>query len=332
MRLMFLCLKEIGVLKMDNSGNNLGQKPPYSLEEREIERTERVVESGRDSESPNTFTIHVEGPDDYTFYDKWRMYSKLESAHRKLAIKIKKINDDKSVKASGPGNCQKIRDAAEKYKDDVRRIYISDRDLMTESEVEKYSHLNSLFFTDFPAVESYGFSDEILCGLNKDKYGGNLDLLDSCYEFLKFYLRFLYFHRCKLNQQKNPESMNKAAWGLHRKLLDYIDINPDNLSIDLFIDFVGVPISSEMREILELMDDDDVDPRVYAYGHDIAAAVRQIVVKREGELISRYARQKVEYIEQYIRDAYIEKRLYEHDSLFQALRKRIEDLYNLTAK
>ena len=317
---------------MGNMENSSGQKPPYSLEEQEKERTERVVESGRDSESPNTFTIHVEGPDDYTFYNKWRKYSKLESAHRKLAIKFRKITDDKSVKASGPGNCQKIRDAAEKYKDDVRRIYISDRDLMTESEVEKYSHLDSLFFTDFPAVESYGFSDEILCGLNKDKYGGNLDLLDSCYEFLKFYLRFLYFYRCKLNHQKNPKSMNGAAWELHRKLLDYIDINPDNLSIDLFIDFVGVPISSEMQEVLELMDGDDVDPRVYAYGHDIAAAVRQIVIKREDALSSRYARQKVEYIENYILDEYIEKIMYEHDSLFQALCKRIEDLYNLTTK
>ena len=96
---------------------NMEVKASYRLNEYEMKKIDSLTESGRDSESPNIFTIYVEGIDDIDFFNRWLRVSKMESNYRKLSIKILGIESDKSIVAPGLGNCQKIRFAAKKYKD-----------------------------------------------------------------------------------------------------------------------------------------------------------------------------------------------------------------------
>ncbi|WP_304127067.1 hypothetical protein [Mogibacterium diversum] len=307
-------------------------KASYRLNEYEMKKIDSLMESGRDSESPNIFTIYVEGIDDIDFFNRWLRVSKLESSHRKLSIKILGIRSDESIVAPGLGNCQKIRLAAEEYKDDMRKIYVSDKDLMTDSNVREYEHLDSLFFTDFPAVESYGFLNEILCKLNEDRYGGKLKSLENCGEFLSRYLRGIYFYRCALHNQEKPEDMNSKAIELHKKLTSYVNGNRDNLSIDGFIEFADGFIPDEVVNAMKSVDDDNVDPRAYIYGHDVGSAIKGVIACYEKELSSKYPACRKTHIEQYVRDNYISEGFYKNDNLFKLLCMRIEYIYKLTMK
>ena len=310
---------------------NMETKASYRLNEYEIKKIDNLVESGRDSESPNIFTVYVEGIDDVDFFNRWLRVSKMESNYRKLSIKILEIKSDESIVVPGLGNCQKIRFAAEKCKDDMRKIYISDKDLMTDSNVREYRHLDSLFFTDFPAVESYGFLDEILCKLNEDRYGGKLKSLENCGEFLSRYLRGVYFYRCVLHNQEKPEDMNSKAIELHKKLTSYVNSNRGNLSIDGFIEFTNGSIPNEMVNAMKSVGD-NVDPRAYIYGHDVGSAIKGVIACYEKELSSKYPACRKTHIEQYGRDNYISEGFYKDDNLFKSLRMRIEYVYKLTTK
>ncbi len=46
---------------------NMEVKASYRLNEYEMKKIDSLTESGRDSESPNIFTIYVEGIDDIDF-------------------------------------------------------------------------------------------------------------------------------------------------------------------------------------------------------------------------------------------------------------------------
>ena len=58
---------------------NMETKASYRLNEYEIKKIDNLVESGRDSESPNIFTVYVEGIDDVDFFNRWLRVSKMES-------------------------------------------------------------------------------------------------------------------------------------------------------------------------------------------------------------------------------------------------------------
>ncbi|WP_314644700.1 hypothetical protein [Rothia mucilaginosa] len=311
---------------------NMEIKASYRLNEYEMKKIDSLMESGRDSESPNIFTIYVEGVDDVDFFNRWLRVSKIESNHRKLSIKILEIKSDKSIAVPGLGNCQKIRFAAEKYKDDMRKIYISDKDLMTDSNVREYGYLDSLFFTDFPAIESYGFLDEILSKLNKDRYGGRAESLENCGEFLGRYLKCIYFYRCALYNQEKAENMNSKAFELNKKLKSYVNSNRDNLSIDGFIEFANGFIPDEVVNEMKSADNDSIDSRTYIYGHDIGSVINKFMECYEGEWKRRYPVYSKVHIEQYIRDNYIDGEFYKDDNLFESLRMRIEHVYKLTTK
>lgn len=311
---------------------NVETEVPYRLNEDETKNTDSLVERGRDSESPNIITIYVEGKNDFVFYKRWLKVSKIGSSYRKLSIKILTIKSDKSVIDPGLGNCQKIRLAADRYKDDIRKIYISDKDLMTDSDVRKYEHLDLLFFTDFPAIESYGFMDEILCKLNKDRYGGNVESLENCGEFIGRYLRGIYFYRCSLYGQENSEGMNKKAHELHEKFKSYVSNNRGNFSIDGFVEFADGIIPDEIVNIMKSIDYDNVDPRAYIYGHDVGPVINGFITCYNNEWRSGYPASKNNHIEQYVRDNYIDGGFYENDNLFKSLRMRIEHIYKLTMK
>lgn len=295
------------------------------------EVAERYIESNKDCESTNSFTIFVEGPSDVQFYQDWLENSGLESGYRKLEISVEEIPVDKKVKPSASGNCQRVRDAAEVYKKNLHNIYISDKDLMTDLDIGKYSHLESLFFTDFPAVESYGFSHEILMSLNTSWYSNRVKSLEYCYDFLKCYLKGIYFYRNDHSMQESRERVKGWTQRMHKKMRSYRKMHGGNITIEGFVEYAKDIIPDMVAEKMQELDDGSVDPRVYAYGHDIGFAIKNFVMD-DIPSSKKYPICNEHTIEQYVRDKYIIEGLYKEDSLFELLRVRIIDLYNLTRK
>lgn len=311
-----------------------GEHEKKSIHELSIiakEVAERYIESNKDSESTNSFTIFVEGPSDVQFYQDWLENSGLESEYRKLEISVEVIPVDEKVKPSASGNCQRVRDAAEVYKRNLHNIYISDKDLMTDLDIGKYSHLESLFFTDFPAVESYGFSYEILMSFNTSWYSNRVKSLEYCYDFLKCYLKGIYFYRNDHSMQETQEGVRGWTQRMHKKMRSYRKMHGGNITIEGFVEYAKDIIPDMVAEKMQELDDGSVDPRVYAYGHDIGFAIKNFVMD-DIPSSKKYPICNEHTIEQYIRDKYIIEGLYKEDSLFELLRVRIIDLYNLTRK
>lgn len=296
---------------------------------------EFCYQNSRDEYSQVVVEIYVEGSQDVEFYTAWVDKSGLDFNLEKLSVVVNEIkyaeNDKELVKPElASGNCGRIREYARLNEKYIRIIWISDRDLLKDNELKEYSR-DSLFFTDFPAVESYGFSDQILNKLNDDWYNNKLTSLGHCYDFLKHYLKCIYFYRDMCDNQDSPKKLRAWTHVLHDKLNAYRKNCSGDVNIEDFLEYAKEIVPCFVVEKMLEVDDSTVDPRAYAYGHDIAFAVQ-----RFGEVdtssLKNYPKFTEKHIEQYIRDKYISEELYKYDALFDSLRMRVEYIYDSVMK
>lgn len=296
---------------------------------------EFCYQNSRDEHSQVVVEIYVEGSQDVEFYAAWVDKSGLDFNLEKLSVVVNEIkyaeNDKELVKPElASGNCGRIREYARLNEKYIRIIWISDRDLLKDNELKEYSRDN-LFFTDFPAVESYGFSDQILNRLNSEWYNNRLTSLGYCYAFLKHYLKCIYFYRDVCSKQDDPKKVRSWTHVLHDKMKAYKENCSSDVNIEGFLEYAKEIIPDVIVERMLELDDSTVDPRAYAYGHDIAFAVQHFGEVEAG-CLKNYPKFAEKNIEQYIRDKYISSGLYKHDALFESLRMRIEYLYNSAIK
>lgn len=315
------------------TGNSV---PDYRLTESLNETIERCLDGARDEHSQVVVEIYVEGIHDVDFYESWIDKSGIDIELDKLSVVVKEVRDvencDGTVIPEGiSGNCALVRKFAELNGRHIRKIWISDRDLLTDDDLINYSRDN-LFFTDFPAIESYGFQDSVLDSFNEDRYGGKLESLKNHIDLVRSYLKSMYFYRCALQKCEKSEKANSRANQLHHMLKNYVEANGDNLSIDGLVEFSGSLFTHEMVAVVRSVDSDIVDFRSYVYGHDVGSALKGIIANDERILSSKYPVNSKKHIEQYIRDKYISAGLYKHDTLFESLRLRIEYIYNSMMK
>lgn len=311
--------------------------PEYRLTPSMRDTIEFCYQNSRDEYSQVVVEIYVEGTHDVEFYRSWVDDSGLDFNLKNLSVVVNEINDAENdnglVSPEGAsGNCGRIREYARLNEEHIRMIWISDRDLLKDNELKEYSRDN-LFFTDFPAVESYGFSDQILSRLNDEWYNNKLASLGYCYDFLKHYLKCIYFYRDVCGKWDNPKKKKVRSWTheLHGKMKAYKENCSSNVNIEDFLEYAKEIIPDVIVERTLELDDSTVDPRAYAYGHDIAFAVQHFCEVDAGSL-KYYPKFIEKNIEQYIRDKYISSGLYKHDALFESLRMRIEYLYNSAMK
>lgn len=311
----------------DSSENNYGI---HRLTSSLNETIDNCVEKGQDSDSLIIIDVYVEGVDDVAFYDSWAEEFKSNAGLSQLSVVVKTIKsseeDSDLIKPEKvAGNCGWVRSQAKLNEQNLRKIWISDRDLMTDDEVE-HDPQSNLFFTDFPAIESYGFSSNVLLSLNESMYKNKLNSLGVAYDFLKHYLRGVYFYRCNLRLEESPPKAKDWINKVLKKLEDYRKINTGIVSIGEFVEFADESIPAEIAEKMTSMDSDGLDPRTYAYGHDIAPALKNFIINEERFTRGIKAR-KIKDIECCIREIYISKNLYLHDNLFARLGDRIQHAY-----
>jgi len=297
---------------------------------------EFCYQNSRDEHSQVVVEIYVEGSQDVEFYTAWVDKSGVDLNLEKLSVVVNEIedaeNDKELVQPEGAsGNCGRIREYARLNEEYIRVVWISDRDLLTDDDLIEYSRDN-LFFTDFPAIESYGFLDSVLDSFNEDRYGGKLESLKNHINLVRSYLKGMYFYRCELQKCEKSKKVNSMANQIHHTLKNYVESNGDNLSIGGLVEFSGSLFTNKMVAIVKSADSDIGDFRTYVYGHDVGSALKGIIANDERILSSKYPVNSKKHIEQYIRDKYINAGLYKNDTLFESLRLRIEYIYNSTMK
>ena len=305
--------------------------PDYRLTESLNETIERCLNGARDEHSQVVVEIYVEGIHDVDFYESWIDKSGIDIELDKLSVVVKEVRDvenyDGVVIPEGiSGNCALVRKFAELNGKHIRKIWISDRDLLTDDDLINYSRDN-LFFTDFPAIESYGFLDSVLDSFNEDRYGGKLESLKNHIDIIKSYLKGMYFYRCALQECENSERVTSKTRQLHHKLKEYVENSGGDLSIDNLLESLGNLVTEDVVAVIKSRDSDTGDFRAYVYGHDVGSALKGIIASDEKRLSSRYPVNSKNHIEQYIRDKYISEGLYNNDTLFELLRMRIEYVY-----
>lgn len=289
------------------------QNRSYSLNESEEIKSHNLMMRTRDSESQDIFTIYVEGPSDEVFYKSWLKKSGLD---KKLSILIFDVEKAKNISLEGDGNCGRIIGGAEKYSYDDRKLFIADRDLREESEIQKFAHLETLFFTEFPAIESYGFSDAVLEELNHRKFDNCYKSLSNCYEQIAQLLKLLYFVRRSGGTtawNRGYETMSKLI--LNRSIKDYISSEEyDEMMHETIKSVEGMfEIESNISSF------ESGDPRKYAYGHDVAKIIKCLIVKEEGVYKKSYPTYTIHHLETAITNIYIDMELYEDDQLFKSM-------------
>lgn len=306
--------------------------PEYRMTPSMRDTQEFCLQNGSDEYSQITVEVYVEGSQDVKFYEAWVNDSKLDVRLNNLSIVVKTINDvdddeeDLESPENAVGNCVRVREFAKLNQNYIRKIWISDRDLMTDKDLKSYSQSN-LFFTDFPAIESYGFLPNVLSRVNKDMYKSGLDALEICFDFLRDYLRGIYFYRCNLRFVENPPKVKVWRNAVLDKLEEYIKKDGENQSIDDFIKFASEIIPEEIAGKMEPATDDRLDSRTYAYGHDIAPAIKRFIIFEERSLGVRAAK-TIKEIESCILESYIKEKMYTQDHLFIELEDRIKYVYN----
>lgn len=290
------------------------EKPDYRLTPQEDLVVSKYLVLGRGIDSPVPVDIFVEGESDVYFYKKWVQVSRVDK-NKKFAIKIQKIK--KGDSGSGArGNCMLVIEGAKNNRNDPFKIYIVDRDTRNEDEVQKYTDIDNLFFTDFPAIESYGFSGAVLKELNYRKFDNCYKSLSNCYEQVAQLLKLLYFVR---------RSGGTAAWNRGYETMSKLILNrsiKDYISSEEYDEIMHETIKSVegMFEVgLNIFSFESDDPRKYAYGHDVAKIIKCLIVKEEGVYKKSYPIYTIHHLETAITNIYIDMKLYEDDQLFKSI-------------
>lgn len=299
----------------------MAQNREYSLSESEEIKSHHLMMRTRDSESQDIFTIYVEGPSDEIFYKRWLKKSGLD---KKLSILVFDVKKAKNISLEGKGNCGRIIGGAEKYSYDDRKLFIADRDLKEESEVQEFAHLEALFFTDFPAIESYALIESVFTEVNYKRFDGDCKNMEDCYIYITYLIRFLYLTKRQFLGEKRIygdfRSVVMEAIKAHIS-----ECNSHSEKYNSIMESVRKNAPEEVG-LSGILDDSlmPLDVREQAYGHDIAPVVCKFISGQyPGFNISN------KYIELALTNCYIDLGLYENDNLFKLLQEYIEARVNV---
>lgn len=258
-----------------------------------------------------TKILVVEGDSDKAFFERWALLSKIG----KEEFRIETINN-----VNVPGDLVKKYDLcsgarsrvlvgsviAEEFhysKQGVR--FIADRDM--GQDLEKFVSSPCLIVTDYPAIESYGLSLDVLNWFNRHHCGNKLPINSQTYDDLCGVLCQLYEFRKNDPHREGPKYENGVPSKKHQgKLGRKLRIKDFN-SVKAFgsQSSANTPIDHSISG----------DPREFAYGHDIIGVLYNIYKKEFMHL--GYANRDL--VEKYFRDAILDMRVHENENMFHAL-------------
>lgn len=242
--------------------------------------------------------VVVEGPTDLHFFATWSQ----EIANPVTVVEVGSIHvDDELIISHGlaVGNRSRViclAVAAAEQKSDIRCV--ADRDCGHHADE---FNIETLAWTDYPALESYALSVEILDIANQLGLSRKLPEADEYYEELCFALGEIFAVRKMHPHLPRPNyslGLKKGATSLN------------DFEVTKFVD------GPDRAKIKDYPRSQDPDPRTYAYGHDLAAL---LMLKFGNKIKNQAGIQKVEALEGILRLAILAARTYRQEFLFTEL-------------
>lgn len=261
----------------------------------------------------NNIDIYVEGITDKDLIEKW--IEKQNFSHLDIqvfeSIEINISDDDKvSLGYEGKlGKCDRVIIGAQLAINTIsgqRKLFIADRDTR---DVQIYSSIDNLFWTDFPAIESYCFTEEILNLLNKNNYVDRLHEAEYYYSSMHYLLTYLFYLRKNLPFFGSE----KAKAFIHSRI--------SSKGLDDWMEGEGLEKFEDFRSYYANLELDD--KRRTVYGHDIAHVINTVQDSLHLENARKTKIYSVGDIEDFLLNIFVENRYYEGMELFNNLEAAI---------
>lgn len=259
-----------------------------------------IEEIAKDSALTGNVALVVEGNTDRLFVERWLLLSNnLERVVVLTADRIEVDNGEVMRMGLSDGNRSRVLFLARiSHEADLAIGCIADRD--TGVGVDEYQYDN-LFWTDYPALESYALQSQVLDHANDLMFHRRLpsgvDLVDQ----IKPALHSLFHLRRSIPNLRKP---NYGA-GLKGRSLPEFDVEKAT----------GHKLNAEVDVCCEALDG---DPRHYAYGHDIG---NLIMAAFANDLKNRLGFAKTEAVESALRGAVFDFGRISEEQMFVNLAK-----------
>lgn len=265
----------------------------------------------------NNIDIYVEGITDKELIEKW--INKQNFSNLDIQVfesdKINISDDDKSALGyeGKLGRCDRIIIGAKLAKDrnsGLRKLFIADRDTR---DIQIYSSIDNLYWTDFPAIESYCFTKEILNKLNENNYVGRLREAESYYSRMHYFLTYLFYLRKNLpffgTEKANAFIYSKLSSG-------NLDNWMEDGVLEKFEEFESYYANLELGDMRETV-----------YGHDIAHVINKVQRILHLDNVRKTKIYNSGDIEDFLLNIFVENRYYEKMELFKNLKSAIVGNY-----
>lgn len=258
-----------------------------------------------------TKILVVEGNHDRDFFERWALLSKVdEKKFRIETIDNVNVPDDLLIQYQ---LCSGARSrvlmgaiVADKIQDGRQGIrFIADRDM--GQDLEKFVSSPCLLVTDYPAIESYGLSLDVLNWFNRHQCGNKLPINSQIYDDLCGVLCQLYELRKDDPHREGP----KYEKGVPRKKQQR-----KSQRRSLIKDFNSAKAFGYLSSADTTIDHSiSGDPREFAYGHDIIGVLYSVY----NEEFKKLHYVKKEKAEKDFRDAILDVGVHKNEKLFHAL-------------
>lgn len=280
-------------------------------------RVDALVARSRDSSSIRVIEICVEGKDDVDFYERW-ITSIKNLISSKIVILVKEI---KNIVGSYPnidntvGNCDLVVQIAQVDKD-KNRLFIRDRDLLEDKDLVC---ANNLFYTDYPAIESYAFTEESFNAFNKYVYSGDYKDIDIRYKYSLHFLFSMYFLR--LSNKGNNDTVKFEVAQLRKKYESYFQ--DGYFRIGDFYQNNDPNIKSSVDDVLNKLNKKEIDARKYIYSHDTEHILNFLfAMDKEFLKFMKAPPAKGRYIINWMLKRFIDEGLWKQEPMFQGIINR----------
>lgn len=211
----------------------------------------------------------VEGNSDKRFFEEWiRQAGISEDMVEIWPISWINVSND-LVKQHNLNSSERSRILAgamhaEKIIDGNRALrFVADRDM--GQELDRFESPTCLLITDYPAIESYGLSEQVITHFNNKYCRGKLPASASIFGHLCEVVHKLYEFRKPDPYRKNPD-YDRGAKGVEEDLLKFDAAKAFDCRETC------TSVTSEYG--------DHLDPRSKAYGHDIVGVLFSVYKRR----------------------------------------------------
>lgn len=281
------------------------------------EHVDALIARAQDSNSMRIVEICVEGKEDVKFYKRWvDSIDNLKPPKTEIVVKeIRNIAGSYPNINGSVGNCDLVVQIAQVDKD-RNRLFIRDRDLLKNKDLV---HRSNLFYTDYPAIESYPFVEKVFNLFNKDFYLSIHKDVNARYWYSLHFLISMYCLR--VIDADNTCAVKREVQKLRN---NYKSCFKDGyFCVEEYYKHTDIRVKNRVDDIFARIGKNEIDARKYIYSHDTEHILNFVFTTDTAFLNSHSAPSvKGRYIINWMLIKFIDEGLWKQEQMFQSIINR----------